>query len=352
MKKNIKRIRLRILLIGLIIIAAASSMIYIYLENYIKIPRNEVSSTIHKSTTSNQQDISASKQSNDKNESEESNTTVSASNVDNKETEGVTAESNKDIESKGNNTSAANPVINNNEAEENNTAKTEGSSEVTTANTTDTSKVVDTGKTTEGSKANETQIAEAQKSNTSTSNTAVGKMDYKTIFKDSVFVGDSITEGLSYYQFLNDDNVNAKIGLSLYKAKTYLDKVNKLKPKNVFILFGANDMEGGLKCETFISRYKELIKAIKNISPDSNIYVQSILPVTAKVEIKKPNLSNKKIKEFNTALMAMAEENSCSYINIASVLDNSEKELHEPDGIHFKKQFYGLWLQYVNDNIK
>jgi lysophospholipase L1-like esterase len=178
------------------------------------------------------------------------------------------------------------------------------------------------------------------------------KKDYKSIFNGDVFVGDSISDGLAYYDFINSSNVIAKLGCNLLKADNEVDKIASLKPKNIYILFGANDMDAKLSSEMFTQRYEKLIKDIKAKSPNSKIYIQSILPVSDKAVKSKPHLNSARINEFNNALKKMAEKEDINYVNIASVLKNTNTDLHEGDGIHFKYQFYILWLNYLADNTK
>lgn len=179
-----------------------------------------------------------------------------------------------------------------------------------------------------------------------------GKRDYKSIFNGDVFVGDSISDGLAYYDFIDSSNVIAKLGFTLLKAENEVDKIASLKPKNIYILFGANDMDAKLSSEMFTQRYEKLIKGIKAKSPNSKIYVQSILPVSDKAVKSKPYLNSARINEFNNALKKMAKKENINYVNIASVFKDSNTDLHEGDGIHFKYQFYILWLNYLADNTK
>lgn len=178
------------------------------------------------------------------------------------------------------------------------------------------------------------------------------KRDYKSIFNGDVFVGDSISDGLAYYDLIDSSNVIAKLGFTLLKAENEVDKIASLKPKNIYILFGANDMDAKLSSEMFTQRYEKFIKNIKAKSPNSKIYIQSILPVSDKAVKSKPYLNSARINEFNNALKKMAKKEDINYVNVASVLKDANVDLHEGDGIHFKYQFYILWLNYLADNTK
>lgn len=175
--------------------------------------------------------------------------------------------------------------------------------------------------------------------------------DNKTFFAKSVFVGDSITEGLSYCDYMNESNVVAEKGMTVAKAKKRVNDIVSPKPENIFIMFGMNDVLYGMSSEKFALSYLELIKMIKAKLPDANIYIESILPVEAKVEKKKPALNNRNIENFNRALIDMAKREDINYLNVASVVTKSSENLHEGDGIHYKYKFYDLWLEYIKNNI-
>lgn len=175
--------------------------------------------------------------------------------------------------------------------------------------------------------------------------------DYKTSFKDGLFFGDSITEGLSFYEYLNEANVISSMGITLYKAPAELDKVTLSHPKNIFLLFGINDIDGVMTDEKFISEYTTFIHAIRSKFPAAKIYVQSILPVTADATKKKPALTNARIEDLNADLSKLAKQEKISYLDIAAVTKNAPASLYEPDGIHFKSSFYPMWLNYILTHI-
>lgn len=175
--------------------------------------------------------------------------------------------------------------------------------------------------------------------------------EYKETFKDDLFLGDSITDSISFYDFLDESHVVAKLGLTSKEAKKQIEDIVKTQPKNIYIMFGMNDILTGESSKEFIKDYRELIQAIKIKLPDSNIYIQSILPVASKVKNKKPLLTNENVDDFNQALMDMAKDDNLQYLNIRSILD-SDMDLLEPDGIHVKYKFYELWLDYLIENTK
>lgn len=177
--------------------------------------------------------------------------------------------------------------------------------------------------------------------------------NYAAFFKKDVFIGDSITEGLAEYDILNEENVCAKLGLSLDDVDAQTTKAVSLKPEKVFLLLGSNDIEYEQETpKAFADKYKQVINRIKLRLPEAKLYIQSILPVLSQAAKQDKLVNNTRIDEFNAAVKQMAEQEKLEYINIASVLNESNKNLYEQDGEHFKIQFYPLWLNYVEANIK
>lgn len=175
---------------------------------------------------------------------------------------------------------------------------------------------------------------------------------YNEVFKNDAFIGDSITEGLSFFEFVNEENVYAKLGVSLSTAQEELDNAVKLQPDNVFLLFGLNDVvDPGISEKSFAKSYKAMIQSIKKRLPKSNIYVQSVLPVLPCATEKKPSLNNERIKKFNLELINLCKNENVTYLDISALVNGNQK-LYQSDGIHFMQQFYTSWLYYIEKKVK
>lgn len=177
-------------------------------------------------------------------------------------------------------------------------------------------------------------------------------VNFKEFFKSDVFMGDSITEGISYCEFLDDVNVCAKVGINISNTKNEVDRITIQNPRNIYLLYGVNDMDDTMPSQWFVEQYRELLHRVKAKFPNTNIYVQSVLPVAPIVEQKTPHINNKHISETNEGLINMAKQENVNYLNIAAVLNENNRNLYEPDGTHFKTSFYKLWLNYVASNVK
>lgn len=172
-------------------------------------------------------------------------------------------------------------------------------------------------------------------------------------FSNALFIGDSITEGISAYGFLDKKNVLAVKGLTVLKAEKEMDAIAKRKPDRIYILLGSNDLLYGMDSEKFSSEYIEFIQHIKEKLPETKLYIQSIFPVSREVESKKPMLSNSRIDIFNKDLKKMAEQQGIGYIDISGLLKDASGIMNKDytsDGIHVKYKFYSIWLDCIKRN--
>ncbi len=184
-----------------------------------------------------------------------------------------------------------------------------------------------------------------------------GDINYAKYYENTVFMGDSITESLSEFEILDSYNVISNKGDTVVKAMQNIDKLQGINPKNLVLLYGMNDVIefdinlSGQDSNDFKERYIELINSIKAVLPKTNIYLISPLPVMANAVETNYRLTNENLNEFRSKVNEVANVTGSTYIDLASIM--TEKDyLHEQDGIHYKYDFYPLWLDYLADYIK
>lgn len=181
---------------------------------------------------------------------------------------------------------------------------------------------------------------------------AISNNDYKQIFMEDVFLGDSITTGLYIYKLIDEKNVCAKVGINSIQLMNEVKSIKIKKPKNIYILCGINDLIGNKDGNKFSSNYNNLINRIISYFPESNIYIQSILPVYKGNKESGSSISNENVKKFNSMLKELADSKKLKYLDLYQIIDCSDKKNYQKDGIHLKPDFYNLWLKYLVDNTK
>lgn len=181
---------------------------------------------------------------------------------------------------------------------------------------------------------------------TACGNTAVEK-DVEVKFKNSVFMGDSITEGFSFNEILPKESVIAGAGTTAGFIYDDIDTLAEKNPDNVFIMLGSIDilMPVDDPKELFRNDLTKLINKIKEEVPESKIYLQSITPVSEDALNLEPRY--KEIDEYNKIVKDVAHKLSVNYVDIRGLAQENQ-DLYAEDGIHFKKEFYNLWLESLS----
>ena len=125
------------------------------------------------------------------------------------------------------------------------------------------------------------------------------------------------------------------------------------QPKIVYIALGVNGV-GYVENEAFIEDYSELIDDILEASPNSEIIIQSILPVGSAEEEKLPQLNNDNIDAVNLLLMKLAFEKKVYYLDVASVMKQADNTLAEEyddgGGLHFTSRAYDVIMNYIKNH--
>ncbi|WP_246552993.1 GDSL-type esterase/lipase family protein [Paenibacillus tritici] len=179
---------------------------------------------------------------------------------------------------------------------------------------------------------------------------------YKTIFKNSVFLGDSITEALSYHDILDEFNVVAGAGktteLSLMSGD--VDKLAERNPQYVLIMLGSDDILLPPQItdnpkQYSLDFYAQLIDSIKEKLPKAFITVLPVTPVTPEAEQVEPRYKN--INDYNQGLKELADKKQVGFADLSSIFADSP-HLYSSDGIHFKPEFYTRMLDLLKDRVK
>lgn len=179
----------------------------------------------------------------------------------------------------------------------------------------------------------------------------------KERFQHSVFLGDSLTEGLGIYGYVKTGNVIAQKGLSIERAMKKVNKIAKKKPEYVFVMLGINDLNfSSYSMDDIESNYCKLVEKIHKRLPDTKIYVQSLLPVTDKFQKENKRLSNKRINKLNKRLEKLSKEYKYTkYVDIHKLYVNKKGCLPSrisSDGYHLVMDAYATWTDYIKNEMK
>ena len=182
--------------------------------------------------------------------------------------------------------------------------------------------------------------------------------------QDTLFIGDSNTYRMMVYNTATGvslENAIGVVGMGIQsvtdlkcvsfagynKKVTMPEAVKIMQPKRVVITFGTNNL--GMGTEAFIGEYKDAIDAIQSAYPYADIIINSVPPFHQ----VRTDLSIKKVKNFNSALVELAAEEGLKFLNSAEVLTDSKTGYAKDqymlnDGIHLTKIAFESMFEYIN----
>jgi lysophospholipase L1-like esterase len=170
-----------------------------------------------------------------------------------------------------------------------------------------------------------------------------------------IFLGNSITEGGAWAQ-LTGDNTVINRGISgdiTFGVLRRLDDIIRRKPSRLFILIGINDIGKDISDAVIADNCKKIIYRIRSQSPQTVIFLQSILPLNPAY----PGFPQHYDKEHhvistNILLREVAVETQCKFVNLYPVFLDDQHRLHESftgDGLHLNRAGYERWINFLKE---
>lgn len=166
-----------------------------------------------------------------------------------------------------------------------------------------------------------------------------------------IFLGDSITAYQDWGKLFDVQNIaNAGIsGGTTDDVLAKLDPLVGLKPKKIFIMIGVNDLAKGKEVSYILDNYKTIIERIRAGSPETAIYIESILPVDNNLS-SIGEVDGQKIIELNKDLELLARQEGENFINLypTFVVSGGRMDLrYAKDGVHLNVRGYAVWKNLI-----
>ena len=125
------------------------------------------------------------------------------------------------------------------------------------------------------------------------------------------------------------------------------------KPKRMIITLGINGLSF-MSYDEVREEYLDLVTDIKEISPKTDLILQSILPMNRDMfRWSNADVNNEKITRANSIILDIAEETGCKYLDTFSVFIGEDgyakKELFK-DGLHPTDAGLQLIIDYINNH--
>lgn len=168
-----------------------------------------------------------------------------------------------------------------------------------------------------------------------------------------VMLGNSLTNGAEWHELFNNPKVINR-GITGDTAQGILDRLKPVTdghPEKIFLLTGANDISHHLTPDSIATAIAELVEAIRQQTPETKIYVQSILPINNSFGRYK-NMIDKEtvVTEVNALLQPKIEAMGVKWLNVNPLFADEEGNLRKDytnDGLHLLGPAYLVWRDYL-----
>lgn len=169
-----------------------------------------------------------------------------------------------------------------------------------------------------------------------------------------IFLGNSITDGAEWSELFGNSNVKNR-GIGGDDTDGVLERLTEVtssKPAKIFMMIGTNDLAYGKTVDHVVENHKKIIAQIKTDSPDTEIYIQSVLPCEDAVHTTRPN---DKIREINKQLIEICKSQALTYIDLDPAFSDENGKLNKKysiDGLHVNGAGYLIWKEIVKKYIE
>ena len=169
--------------------------------------------------------------------------------------------------------------------------------------------------------------------------------------QDIVFVGDSITDGANWDELFPDIPTRGR-GINNDNTEGVLNRIHCTlvgHPKAIFFLIGTNDLPffEYRSDQKILQTYEAILKKCQEDSPETKIFVQSILP-------RKKSFA-RRILNLNSRLKKLAESYNDTYIDLFPHFATPEGQLRDEltnDHLHLMAAGYEVWVKVLTPYIE
>lgn len=190
----------------------------------------------------------------------------------------------------------------------------------------------------------------------------------KALFGQTVLLGDSITEIFNWYELFYNFSKNS--GQAVYNRGISGDTTNRMlerlydnalniKPKNLVILIGTNDIGNGAPIEFPLGNIEKAIIKTIDVCPDTNIVLEAVYPVNKTMSADAFGMvgqrKNEVIRHLNLELKKVAEKYECAWLDLTDKLSDCNGNLKADycyDGLHLNAQGFTVVAESIIPMLK
>lgn len=176
---------------------------------------------------------------------------------------------------------------------------------------------------------------------------------YPNSQNDIIFLGNSITARAKWNELLQLPTARNRgiSGDTTFGILERLDEVTEGQPAKIFLLIGINDISRNFPDDQILQNYKKIIRRIQQESPDTKIYIETILPVNKSFNVYKRHYNkDEHILRINDELRKLAPEMGVTLIDIYPEFLDAQNRLdaqYTDEGLHLNEKGYLKWAKIL-----
>lgn len=176
--------------------------------------------------------------------------------------------------------------------------------------------------------------------------------------KDIVMLGNSLTDGCEFNELLGNRHIKNR-GIVGDIVQGLIDRIGPIiqgQPRKLFIMSGVNDISHDVSADSIARAMERLIVMVKQGSPRTKIYLQSLLPFNNDVrEWKLLKGRDQVVVEANVLLEQVARRQGVTWIDLYPLFADEQGRLRADltnDGLHLMGKGYLIWRDAIRPYIK
>ena len=176
--------------------------------------------------------------------------------------------------------------------------------------------------------------------------------------KDIVMLGNSLTDGCEFNELLGNRHIKNRgiVGDIIQGLIDRIDPIVQGQPRKLFIMCGVNDISHDVSADSIARAMERLILIVKQGSPRTKIYLQSLLPFNNDVrEWKLLKGRDHIVVQANQLLEQVARRHGVTWINLYPLFADDQGRLRADltnDGLHLMGKGYLIWRDAIKPYIK
>ncbi len=190
-----------------------------------------------------------------------------------------------------------------------------------------------------------------------------------SFFDNTIFLGDSRTEGFQLFSGMKHGDFYWSRGMTVFRAasddyrpvsidgqeRSMLEALALKQYDNVYIMLGVNEL--GCTVDSYESGFSALLDRIIEIQPQAVVYLQVMPPLNdamCRQNKLEDYINNANLAAFNEVIVRLAAEKRVVLLNTAEVYTGPDGQLPAElanDGCHFSYSGYARWADYLRTHV-